>query len=103
MRKHLLKIMLFYTVFELLRQGAEGVSNWVRGKTLFFLAGECPGPNAYYWRLFYLSPISDRILFDISKGIRKEQKAGCNVLDRRHGCHYLHPLCCRRISLSCSL
>lgn len=35
MRKHLLKIILFYTVFELLRQCAESVSYWVRGKALF--------------------------------------------------------------------
>lgn len=66
MRKHLLRITLFYFLFELLREAAENVSLWVRGQPIFpwLYSKQMALLNISGFFIFLLYPLAAYIIFE---------------------------------------
>ncbi|NII24830.1 histidine kinase [Pseudoflavitalea sp. X16] len=74
MRKHLLRITLFYFLFELLREVAGNISLWVRGQPIFPWIHSKQGAflNVGGFFIFLLYPLAAYIIFE--RGFRKSKR-----------------------------
>ena len=74
MRKHLLRITLFYFLFELLRELAGNISAWVRGQPMFswIFSQQMRALNIGGFFIFLLYPITSFLIFE--KTFRKSKR-----------------------------